>query len=114
MKSTLLVFNIVFLLLLIAAPALKNVNRARLFTMVMLLLYIIGIIKLVFLFPVTCLSLLGLGMLTVLSIAFLSRQKPVHRAVKGTDHKIQWPNWRHHDIRINNRAISFKKEWKIT
>jgi len=114
MKSILIVFNIVFLLLLIAAPALKKINRARLFTMVMLLLYSIGIIKLVFLFPVPCLSLLGLGMLAVLSIAFLSRQKPVHQAVKGTDHKMQWLNWRHHDIRINNRAISFKKELKIS
>lgn len=114
MKSILIVFNIVFLLLLIAAPALKKINRARLFTMVMLLLYGIGIIKLVYLFPVPCLSLLGLGMLAVLSIAFLSKQKPAHRTMKGTDHKMQWQNWQHHDIRINNRAIGFKKEWKIS
>ena len=113
MKSILIVLNIVFLLLLISAPVLKKINRARLFTMVMLVLYSIGIIKLVYLFPVPCLSLLGLGILTTLSIAFLSRQKPVHRAVKGTDHKMQWLNWRHH-IRINNRAISFKKELKIS
>lgn len=79
MKNMLIVLNIVFLLLLISAPVLKKINRARLFTIVMLLVYSIGIIKLVCLFPVPCLSLLCQGMLTVLSIALLARQKPVHR-----------------------------------
>ena len=114
MKSILIVFNIVFLLLMIAAPALKKINRARLFTMVMLLLYSIGIIKLVFLFPVPCLSLLGLGMLALLSIAFLSRQKPVHQQVRGTDHEMPRLNWRHDEIRINGRTIGMRKQFKIS
>jgi hypothetical protein len=115
MKSILLiVLNIVFLLLLITAPALKKINRARLFTTVMLLLYSIGMIKLVSLFPVLCLSLLGLGILAVLSIAFLSRQKSIRRAMKGADHKMQFSNWRQHDICINNSATDIKKQWKIS
>lgn len=107
----LILLNIVFLLLLTAAPALKKINRARLFTMIMLLLYGAGIVKLVFLYPIPCLSSLGLGALIVLCIAFLFRQKPARPERKGFDHRIRVLNWQRQDNRMKNRGMGFKKEW---
>ncbi|MDP4131822.1 MAG: hypothetical protein Q8918_09200 [Bacteroidota bacterium] len=106
MKMTLILFNIAFLLLLTAAPALKRINRTRLFTMIMLLMYSAGIIKLVLLYPVPCLSSLGLGVLIVLSIAFLFRQKPARPERKDIDHRIRMLNWKQHDIAVKSGCLS--------
>lgn len=105
MKMILILLNILFVLLLIAAPALKNINRARLFTLIILLLYTIGIVKLVVLYPIPCLALLGGGLLTFLSIAFLFRQNSTRDERKAVDHKMQIPDWQH-GARIKGRGIS--------
>lgn len=114
MKIILILFNILFVLVLITAPALKKINRARLFTMVMLMIYSIGIIKLIFLFPMPSLFLLGAGMLAVLCMAFLPGQRSVRPELRGADHKIRMLHWQQHDLRIKRKGITFKKEWTMS
>jgi hypothetical protein len=109
--KTLIVLSILLVLVPIAIPTLKKINPGRLFTLVMLLIYSIGIIKLVFLFPITCLFLLGAGLLAVLCMAFLPRQKSIRPEVKGADHKIQILHWRQHHMRTKKKGIDFNREW---
>ena len=114
MKSIIILFNILFLVILITAPALKKINLIRLLTIVMLAIYSIGIIKLAFLFPVPCLLLLGVGMLAVLCMTFLARHRSIRPEVKGIGHKIQMLHSQQNDIRIKKKGITFKKEWIIS
>ena len=58
-------------------PALKRINIFRLLTIVMLTVYSIGIIMLIYSFPIPAFISLGAGMLAVLCIAFLFRQHPI-------------------------------------
>jgi hypothetical protein len=114
MKIILILFNIVFLAVMISAPALKKISFIRLFTVVMLMIFSIGIIKLIILFPIPSFFSLGVGMLAVLSMAFLPRQRSIRPEMKGTDHKIRMLNWQQNNIRTKKKAISFKKEWTIS
>lgn len=54
-------------------PALKRINVFRLLTIVMLTVYSIGIIMLIYSFPIPAFISLGAGMLAVLCMAFLFR-----------------------------------------
>ena len=114
MKIILILFTIVFLAVMISAPALKKISLIRLFTVVMLMIFSIGIIKLIILFPIPSFFSLGVGMLAVLSMAFLPRQRSIRPEMKGTDHKIRMVNWQRNNIRTKKKAISFKKEWTIS
>ncbi len=114
MKIILILFNIVFLAVLISAPALKKISPIRLFTFVMVLIYGIGIIKLITIFPIPCLFSLVVGMLAVLCIAFRLRHKSIHAEMKATDHEIRIVNWGQHDVRIKKKGISFEKKWTIS
>lgn len=113
MKIILILFNIVFLAVLISAPALKKISPIRLFTFAMLLIYGMGIIKLITIFPIPCLLSLVVGMLAVLCIAS-RRHRSIHAEMKATDHEIQIVNWEHHDVRIKKKGISFEKKWTIS
>jgi hypothetical protein len=114
MKIILILFNIVFLAVMISAPALKKISLIRLFTVVMLMIFSLGIIKLIILFPVPSFFSLGVGMLAVLSMAFQPRQRSIRTEIKGTDHKIRMVNWKHNDVRTKKKAMTFKKEWTIS
>jgi heme A synthase len=100
MKIILILFNILFLVLLMAVPALKKINLIRLLTIVLLLIYSIGIIKMIFLFPMSSAVSLGAGMLAVLCMALLFRQRLVRPDMKGADHKIRMLNDRRNDVRV--------------
>ena len=114
MKIILILFSIVFLLVLVTAPALKKINLIRLLTVVMLMIYSTGIIKMIFLFPVPSFLSLGAGMVAVLCMAFLLRQKSVRPEMKGVDRKIRMLDDRRNDIRIKKKGLNFKKEWMIS
>lgn len=114
MKIVLILFNIVFLAVMISAPALKKISLLRLCTVVFLMLFSIGIIKLIILFPIPAFFSLAGGMLTVLSMAFLPKQKPIRPEMKATDHKIRILNWQQNFMRTKKKAIIFKEEWTIS
>ena len=106
MKIILILFSIAFLVVLITAPALKKINLIRLLTVVMLMLYSIGIIKMIFLFPVPSFLSLGAGMMAVLCMALLFRQKTVCPEVKGVDHKIRILSGERNDIRMKRKGVA--------
>lgn len=114
MKIILILFSIAFLVVLITAPALKRINLIRLLTVVMLTLYSIGIIKMIFLFPVPSFLSLGAGMVAVLCMAVLFRQKSVRPEMKGVDHKIRMLSDQRNDVRMKRKGLNFKKEWMIS
>jgi len=87
MKIALILFSIV-LLVALTVRTLKKINLIRLLTVVMLMIYGVGIIKMIFFFPVPSLLLLGAGMLAVLCMALLFKQRSAQPATKGVDHKI--------------------------
>lgn len=105
MKIILILFSIAFLAVLISAPALKKINLIRVLTVVMLMIYSIGIIKMIFLFPVPSFLSLGAGMLAVLCMALLFRQKSVRPETKGVDHKIRLLSDRGNDVRIKRKGL---------
>jgi len=114
MKIILILFSIVFLLVLVTAPALKKINLIRLLTVVMLMIYSTGIIKMIFLFPIPSFLSLGAGMMAVLCMAFLFRQRSVRPEMREVDHKIRMLDDRRNDIRIKKKGLNFKKEWMIS
>jgi heme A synthase len=105
MKIILALFNIVFLVVLITAPALKKINLIRLLTVVLLLIYSIGIIKMIFLFPISSAVSLGAGTLAVLCMALLFRQRLVRSEMKDADPKIRMLSDRRNDLRIKNKGL---------
>ena len=105
MKIILILFSIVFLLVLVTAPALKKINLIRLLTVVMLMIYSIGIIKMIFLFPVPSFLSLGAGMMAVLCMALLFRQRTVRPKVNGVDHKIRMLNDQRKDVRMKRKGL---------
>ena len=114
MKIILILFSIVFLVGLITAPALKKINLIRLLTVVMLMIYSIGIIKMIFLFPIPSFLSLGAGMMAVLCMAFLFRQKSVRPETKGVDHKIRILSGQRNDLRIKKKGLNFKRELRLS
>ncbi len=114
MKIILILFNIIFLAVLISAPALKKISPIRLFTFVMLLIYSMGIIKLITIFPIPCLLSLVVGMLAVLCMTFRLRHRSIHTEMKPTDHEIRIVNWEQNDVRIKKKGIRFEKKWTIS
>jgi heme A synthase len=69
----------------LSIPASKKINIFRLLTIVMLAIYSIGIILLIYSFPIPAFVSLGAGMLAVLCMAFLCRQRP------SVEHATQQP-----------------------
>lgn len=105
MKIILPLFGIAFLVVLITAPALKKINLIRLLTVVMLMIYSIGVIKMIFLFPIPSFLSLGAGMLAVLCMALLFRQKSVRPEMKGADHKIRILSDPRNDVRMKRKGL---------
>ena len=114
MKIIFILFNIVFLGILIAAPALKKINLIRLLTVIMLMIYSIGVVKMIFLFPMSSLLSLGAGMVAVLCMAFLFRQGPARSGMKQTDPKIRMLNNHRNDVRMKRNGLNFKKELRLS
>jgi hypothetical protein len=113
MKVVLILSGIALLIILLTAPAFKKINFLRLFTVVMLLIYSIGILKLIFLFPVHAFLSLGAGMMAVLCMAFLFRQGSVPSGIKKAVPKTRITHWYRFDVGERKKIPSFSKEWTI-
>ena len=80
----------------------------------MLMIYSIGVVKMIFLFPMSSLLSLGSGMVAVLCMAFLFRQGPARSGMKQTDPKIRLLNAHRNDVRMKRNGLNFKKGLRLS
>lgn len=110
MKIILILCTTLLLVVLITIPSPKRIHPLRLLTLVILMLYCVGMLKLIFLFPFATAFLLGGGFLAVLSIAVIFRQKAMSASTDSFQ-KTGQANGRRAEGRSKRKHILTKKEY---